>query len=332
MDIQTKLGEFAPKFNWAQYNASQTREKLIFMRLLRELCNLVQDPKYRNDPKAIPMKDVVFGLALKVYSNSSIRRFMSDLKIAKEANYLQREYHFNTMFDHMQHPELRHILKELIEISAMPLKHVEECFAADATGFSTSKFERWFDIRTQRDSRKRIWRKCHAICGVVTNVVTSIEITDGDVNDSTQFSSLVRRTANNFLIKEVSADKGYLSRDNMSLVSEVGGIPYIPFKSNTTARSKGSTVWARMYYQFQQHNEDFMRHYHKRSNIESVFSMVKARFGNNIRSRKEESQDNEILLKVLCHNLCVLCQEIFMRNINIDFLVCAENYVARTKH
>ncbi len=332
MDIQTNLAEYAPKFNWAQYNASQTREKLIFMRLLRELCDLVEDPKYRVDPKAVPMRDVVFGLALRVYSNYSLRRFQSDLKLAREAKYIDRDYHFNTMSDHMQHPELKAIVKELVEISALPLKHIEECFAADATGFSTSKFERWFDIRMQRDSKKRVWRKCHAICGVLTNVVTSIEITEGNVNDTTQFGKLVKRTANNFAMREVSADKGYLSRDNMSLVSEFGGTPYIPFKSNTTAKSRGSTVWARMYRQFQQNNEEFMRHYHKRSNIESTFSMIKARFGNNIRSKKEESQDNEILLKVLCHNLCVLVQEIFMRNINIDFLVCAENYVARTKH
>ncbi len=332
MELQRSLGEFNPKFNWTQYNASQTREKLIFMRLLRELCNLIEDPKYRVDRKAIPMKDAVFGLGLRVFSNYSLRRFQSDLKLAREAGYVNRDYHFNTMSDHMHHKELRHILRELIEISALPLKQLEQFFAADATGFSCAKFERWFDIRTQKNSKKRIWRKCHAVCGVLSNVVTSVEITDGNVNDTTQFESLINNTAKNFIMKEVSADKGYSSRANMALVSQVGGIPYIPFKSNATGNSRGSIIWAKMYKKFQMQQEEFMKHYHKRSNIESVWSMIKARFGNNLRSKNEESQDNEILLKVLCHNLCVLIQEMFMRNIDVNFLVCAENYVARTKN
>ena len=80
MEIQTKINEhLGEKFNWTQYNRSQTREKLLFMKLLRELCDLVSNPSYRHDPRAIPMKDVVFGLALKIYSNFSMRRFQSEV-------------------------------------------------------------------------------------------------------------------------------------------------------------------------------------------------------------------------------------------------------------
>jgi transposase len=93
----------------------------------------------------------------------------------------------------------------------------------------------------------------------------------------------------------------------------------------------GSPTWVKMFRYFNEHNEDFMKHYHKRSNIESVWSMIKARFGDHLKSRKEESQDNEIILKVLCHNLCVLVQEIFMRNIDINFSVQAENRDTRTR-
>lgn len=131
-------------------------------------------------------------------------------------------------------------------------------------------------------------------------------------------------------MQEVSADKGYSSRNNMTLVSQIGGVPYIPFKSNASGSSGGSPVWAKMYLKFKNNQEDFMRHYHKRSNIESVFSMIKARFGNGLRSKHEVSQDNEIMLKVLCHNLCVLVQEMFMRGIDINFLSEQKSYVVRT--
>lgn len=291
------------------------------MRLLKEICMHIPDPfKRTNNPKAIPMCDAVFGLSLKTYANTSIRRFHSDLRIAREAGYIEREYHFNTMKDHLHHPQLHSLLKDLIHVSSLPVKPLERYFAADATGFSCGKFERWFDIRTQQNSRKRVWRKAHAICGVLTNCITSVEITPGDVGDSTQFEKLVNRTAKNFQIEEISADKAYLSRDNLELSEEIGAMPYIPFKSNSIGRAKGSSVWSKMYKRFHEHQEDFLKHYHKRSNIESTFSMIKARFGNHLRSRKEDAQDNEILLKVLCHNICVLIQEMFMRNLSIEFL------------
>lgn len=66
----------------------------------------------------------------------------------------------------------------------------------------------------------------------------------------------------------------------------------------------------------------------ERSNVESTFSMIKRRFGNSVRCKRERSQDNEILLKCLCHNLCVLVQELFLNKIEIDFLKCSEIYVA----
>ncbi len=321
MDLQTNLAEFAPKFNWTSYNQSQTREKLLFMKLLKEICVQIPEPyKRTSNPKAIPMGDAVFGLALRTYCNAPIRRFHSDLKIAREAGYIEREYHFNTMKDHLHHPKLSSILQDLIQVSSLPVKPLERFFAADATGFSCAKFNRWFDFRLQKTTRKRMWRKCHAICGVLTHCVTSVEVTPGDVNDITQFEKLVNKTAKNFKMEEISADKGYLSRENFELADEIGSTAFIPFKSNSTGKARGSGVWAKMYRHFQEHQEDFMKHYHKRSNIESVWSMIKARFNNHLRSRREDAQDNEILLKVLCHNICVLIQEMFMRNLSIEFL------------
>ena len=90
-------------------------------------------------------------------------------------------------------------------------------------------------------------------------------------------------------------------------------------------------IWGTMYRYFSEHKEDFLEHYHKRSNVESVFSMIKARFGNNVRCKKETSQDNEILLKCLCHNLCCLVQEIFLNKIDINFKKCADVYVAHKR-
>jgi transposase len=61
-----------------------------------------------------------------------------------------------------------------------------------------------------------------------------------------------------------------------------------------------------MYYVLMFNRQLFSGRYHKRSNAESVFSMVKEKSGNSVRSRSEEGRVNEVLAKVLCHNICVL--------------------------
>lgn len=54
-----------------------------------------------------------------------------------------------------------------------------------------------------------------------------------------------------------------------------------------------------------------LAHYHYRSNIETTFRMIKRKFGDSLRSKSEVGQYNEILCKVVAHNICVLIACIF---------------------
>jgi Transposase DDE domain len=56
------------------------------------------------------------------------------------------------------------------------------------------------------------------------------------------------------------------------------------------------------YYQF--NRDEYMDHYHKRSNVESTFSMIKAKFGDSLRSKTDVAMRNEVYCKLICHNLC----------------------------
>jgi len=51
-----------------------------------------------------------------------------------------------------------------------------------------------------------------------------------------------------------------------------------------------------------------MEHYHKRSNIETAYSMIKGKFGSALRYKSDTGQVNEVQCKVLAHNRCVLIQ------------------------
>jgi hypothetical protein len=98
-----------------------------------------------------------------------------------------------------------------------------------------------------------------------------------------------------------------------------------PFKSNATGKGtasgkgEGCEVFAKAFAFFRDHREAFLTHYHKRSNAETVFSMIKAKFGDAIRSKTPVAQVNEGLCKVLCHNLCVLIGAMFELGIDPEF-------------
>jgi transposase len=66
-------------------------------------------------------------------------------------------------------------------------------------------------------------------------------------------------------------------------------------------------------------NGEFLEYYHKRSNAETTFHMIKSKFGDSVRSETEVAQINEVLLKVLCHNICVVIQEMFELGIESSY-------------
>ncbi len=262
---------------------------------------------------------MIFSCMIKIYLNTSSRRTISDLELAKRAHYINDVPHFNTLLNYFEDDGMNLILRYLIGVSSLPLKNVEERFAVDSTGFGTGRFDRWLDVRIQKDSKKKGYKKCHAICGIKTNIITSVEITEGKANDSPLFNPLLTNTSQNFNVKEVSADKAYSSRENINLAKKIGALPHIPFKRNAKRNARGSPTWAKMFDIFTKDYMKFAEHYHKRSNIETCFAMIKRKFGDFVRCKTDKSQENEILCKILAHNLVVLVHEIFELNLEVDF-------------
>ena len=292
------------KQNWPKYNEAQMNEKRRLQVLLADLCSGIKDAPRENKVgrKPIPLADQLFAVVFKVYSTVSSRRFNCDLQDAFERGHLSRSIHCNKVNCFFENADLTPYLKALIVRSSLPLKAIETDFAVDSSGFSTSKFVRWFDEKYGITRSGHDWVKVHIACGVKTGVVTAAAIYDRDANDCPIFPELVKKTHENFTIKEVSADKAYLSVENVETVFAAGGIPFIAPKSSTTGGSGGLFEKMFRYYQYQQ--EEFMGHYHKRSNVESTFSAIKRKFGDHVRSRTPAAMINESLAKLLCHNLC----------------------------
>jgi hypothetical protein len=76
--------------------------------------------------------------------------------------------------------------------------------------------------------------------------------------------------------------------------------------SLTTGPDPVPTSGARCSISSNYRRDEFLTHYYKRSNVETTFHMIKSKFGTRIRSKTPVAQVNELLFKILCHNLCCL--------------------------
>lgn len=130
---------------------------------------------------------------------------------------------------------------------------------------------------------------------------------------------LLKQTAQRFKVKEVSLDKAYLSVSNLDAIDKIGAVPFIPFKSNSVGMASKSALWRRMWCHFSLKSEDFLAHYHRRSNVESTMHMIKSKWGGSVRSKLPTAQMNEVLCKVLCHNLVCLVHAILEFDIDAEF-------------
>jgi transposase len=309
---------------WPAYNEAQTHEQEHFVTLLRDLCNGIPQPEYKFGRPRLPLADVVFSAVFKVYSTMSTRRFMTDLREAEARELIDKAPSCASNFRALENPELTLLLKSLIEQSAAPLKAVETDFAVDSTGFATTTYSRWYDHKYGKERPRQNWVKTHIMCGVNTHIVTSVEATPYESADAPQLPQLVNATAKTFSINEVSADKAYSSHANLHAIEAVNAMPYIPFKSNATNgigshHYKADGLWTKMWHFYNFNKETFMLHYHKRSNVETTFSMMKAKFGGSVRAKTPTAQVNEVLCKILCHNICVLIQSIYELGIEPTF-------------
>jgi transposase len=304
--------------NWKAYNEAQTHEKEKFLGLLHELCGGVSEPEQAKTGRPrLSLQDAIFSACYKVYSTVSCRRFMTDLRDAQKNGYIEKTPHFNSIFNYLENPDLTPILRAMIVESSLPLKAVEVDFAGDSSGFSTSRFVRWFDHKYGAVRQQHDWVKVHIMCGVKTNIVTAVEIRDRNASDTKLLPDLMHTTAKNFKPREISLDKGYGSLDNYAVIDSYGATPFVAFKSIHTGAGGG--LWAKMFHYFQFRRDEFLSHYHKRSNVESTFSMIKAKFRDNIRSRSDVAMINEVLCKIVCHNICCLIQESYELGIETTF-------------
>jgi len=321
----TKTSRVTYTQDWTSYNAAQTNERDHFVTLLRDLCSGVTQPPRKPGPgrKPIPIADVLTAATMKVYMGRSGRRTMPEYRALGAQGLLDKIPSYNSVFRYVEDPGLTPILHGLVRRSATPLAGIEQDFAVDSTGISLRTFAPGYRAEKYGDEQKpkqHGWIKFHAIIGVRTNVITAVEVKHGSSADSPEFVPLVKSTKESgFKIREVSADKAYSGHANLQAVIDIGATPFVPFREGTGDGAGSPESWRKLFHFFQWHRQEFLEHYHKRSNVEATFSSIKRVIASSVRSKSPDAQINEALLVALSHNIVRLVHAMYELGIQPQF-------------
>jgi hypothetical protein len=300
-----------PQKDWSAYNASQAHEKEYIERLLRALCTGIKDPPRKPGPGAPPiaLADKVFAATMKVYTQQTARAMETDLRRSAERGDIDDAPSCGSIWSFFQKEETTPLLVSLVEQSAAPVAMIEAGqYAIDSSGVATTYYDRWFSHKHGKVKSQRPWVKLHVMCGTVTHAITGVKVSPE--GDCPQLPELVAATRKHHSVREVSADKAYSSKNNLETLEAWGIEPFIPFKDNAVVDLK-SEAWSHHLVTFRFNQERFLPHYHRRSNAETCFAMMK-RFGSSVRSRTPTAQINETLAICLAHNAVCLTRAIFM--------------------
>ena len=327
--------------DWSAYNEIKTRRFQTFLSLLLLVVDAMPLPSlYKGKGrKPIPIRDIIVCLAVKVYYKMSYRDAVSELKRHQEELKLAKVPHFNTLRKYMLDPRVTAMLGILLLLVVQPIAPLETVFASDATGFASSRKSEYYTVvikgrkmvkennatKLLQKKKKKDFVKMHITIGTVTQMVAAAVATIGKRHESTQLESMVKIVARIFSVKEWLGDSGYLARKACNLVARLGAQPFFWPKSNSTTKSRGSYAWSDMVELFRRNIEEFKRHYHQRSKVESVFSVIKEYFGDFVYSRRIEGQLNELLLKVFDYNLCRLGEVTFLMGVDIGRSLTPDN-------
>jgi len=114
----------------------------------------------------------------------------------------------------------------------------------------------------------------------------------------------------------VRADKGYLSKDNVQLIEDLGAVPFIKPKSYSKMLSCGRPAWRHMMFRCRKEPEAFLKEYNQQRRAEAFFSKFKRRFGP-VRSRIGTMRRKEVWMKILTLNILVVAGEQVEEELNV---------------
>ena len=270
--------------------------------------------RHRNSPKKFTQHQLFACLVLKNFLKTDYRglvEYLADCDSLADAIELVCIPHYTTFQKAARrllvNKSAQTLLDETVRVQMQRRTRVKEA-AIDSTGLSATSASPYFvKRRATKDSPwKTITYRRYPKLGVVTDVtnhfILAFESGKGPYPDVGEFEGLIRQAAARVKLKTVLADAGYDSESNHQFAREEMELrTVIPPKHGRPSNKPAKGKYRRM---MQTRFDEEC--YRKRSQVETVMSMIKRRQGSFCKGKTYWSRCRELHLMVLTHNIMIL--------------------------
>jgi len=311
MEYQTKLSHQIRTRQTAILQKNKLTLEHEKERFIQNLCEFIKPLNFEQlqlmgRPKS-NFKDIIKSLCIMSYNGMSYRRTQTDLRWMLEQELISYVPPRSTLNDYSNDENTNFIIEKLIQLSALFFNDNEDTLIVDSTWFGERMYSGGYrKVYDKKHAPLEKVRKLHIGCLKNSKIIAYAKATKGTKHDSPIFEDILLGVKR-FQIKTLIADAGYSGKNNYALCKENGiDNVFIDFKSNATLRRAKSDIWREKLKLYKEHKEIWNQTYRFRVIVEGIFSAVKRKNLNYLRSKKEVAMDVEILLKALVYNLTII--------------------------
>ena len=230
---------------------------------------------------------------------------------------LKKVPHFTTLHQAekrlLRLPNVRKLLDSSVSLE-MDRRHVVALAAADSTGMDATRASRYFVRRRSREPN--LWQtttykrfpKMSLIVDCRSHLILSLVTGRGPRPDVDELPEMLDELVPHATVRHCVSDAGYDSEWNHTYARDYHGIlTTIPARHGRPTDKAPSGYYRRLMNRTIEHRA----YYGQRWQIETVNSMIKRMLGSALRSRRTRSQNQEIKLRAITHNVMILRPMVF---------------------